>query len=330
MSVRVFWDAPAGAQPGDVYDVYRKLGSLCPVAGSAMTLLAAGVTDLFYVDATVVAGSTYSYRVKARRGFGASGFSRCASIGNVSLGSLFFRGDLGDSYVKFDTGYSPGGSNRASFSLWVNVEAIGGGLVLFGANDFPAVSPGHAFLGIDFQDPGPAPNRAIALVSAGVSFETQFSYPLPDNTLPSGWHMYTVTYDDPSGETKLYYDAVLKATRNFTANTGGNLDTSTGGGWQTVLSAPSGPFKGHIGQMLVYDRGRVLTQAEITRLFGSGSGLYMYPGDPLYPDSGFNMDEGSGSIITDFVGGSIKGTLAGAHPPTWDPGFIVPTEVTSA
>jgi hypothetical protein len=280
MSLRAFWPAPAGARPGDTYDVYRGDGD-CP--GTGVSLLAAGVSDLFYVDTTSAAAAQHAYKVKARRGFGSSAFSPCASAR-----------EAGWALSANDNGYAAtpavkpiaGSSSGVAYVVWANVTnavVAGSGTTYFG----------NGSLSLTFSDGGATPRIGVSLHTGGGTFGIGYRGPggVGDPVL-SGWHCFIATYDNST--LKLYMDGVLLDTVSASGDASSTLITDhicLG----IVNFGGAHSYNGIIDDTKFYTR--PLTSPEIA---AASAGQYA----PFSSCSHWwPFDEGSGSTAHDAIGG---------------------------
>lgn len=177
--------------------------------------------------------------------------------------------------------------------------AIGQAINLDGINDFVDIVPGAAdittgtltlsawiyatstagangqrIIALPYNESGGVENYTLMVQSNTIALWIN-SLPTPTNdsvtaafTTPNSWHHIVGTYNKPV--MTIYIDGVQKAQKNHSV--GGNLPTHGSGNLQIGRFGPTWGqyFGGAIDDVRIYNR--VLSQAEITRLYQQGAG----------------------------------------------------------
>ena len=139
----------------------------------------------------------------------------------------------------------------------------------------------------------------------------------PAGFMPNHWYFVAVSHDYGTGESKLYLDGMVVASKISTVTPiTGHQAPITLGRWTDRKNTSYNQFHGALDEVAI--SGRVLTDAEVVTDYGNGIGRYW---TGVEPDLivGFHFDESAGSLAQDFAGRKHDGTLEGA---TWQPGIV--------
>ena len=168
------------------------------------------------------------------------------------------------------TNFMPPNSNQSrTISLWFNADDAsmpndGYSIVSYGADSGNCSQAGGRFeLGMFYNTSASAKCLRLDGVCTATYADTAYG---------SGWHNFTVTYDNSFGNfisnSKIFIDGVLITTSNYNASTIINTLNLTN---FTIGKSPSSPtqrfFKGSIDDIGVWNR--ALTQEEITNLYNA-------------------------------------------------------------
>jgi Concanavalin A-like lectin/glucanases superfamily len=144
---------------------------------------------------------------------------------------------------------------------------------------------------------------------------------LPSSGVVAGkWYFVAVTHDYGTGASMLYLDGVVIADKISTVTpiTGYTLPVSIGR-WTDRSSNSYNQFHGAIDEVVF--SGRAFSGAEVMADYGDGHGRYRTADEPDLI-AGYHLDEGSGTVASDFGVGMHAGALeAGAG---WQSGIVCP------
>jgi hypothetical protein len=183
--------------------------------------------------------------------------------------------------------------DNSDFSVSIWVKKTTSGLEYVISNSSATSKAGFDIiinsLNVNFQRRTRTKQAATGYISIGFSYNT--------------WHHLVGTYNDTTGDLKLYLDGVLKNTSATTSDVNtASVDLRIG------CSTVNGLFfQGGIDEVSLFNS--ELSASDVTSIYNSG-----VPNDisSLSPLSWWRFEEGSGTTATDSGTGGNNGTISGA------------------
>ncbi len=236
-------------------------------------------------------------------------------VGFAATGETGLQFDGVDDYVLIPNSASLQDVTNQSFSLtaWVNPRSAPATDCVVNNSTCVAAAvarPGwHTYIGSVFG------GRFLAGIhtSSHVSVEL-ISTPV----VPGGWHHLSLTVDDQAKQMSVYVDGapVAGSPRSYA----GTLYDHGAAPYYIGAASPfttewRWPFNGAIGEVRIY--GRALQAQEVAAQYASGRGVVGGPESGLV--GGWHLDEGAGTVASDYSGHGNVGSLNG---PIWISGVV--------
>jgi hypothetical protein len=131
------------------------------------------------------------------------------------------------------------------------------------------------------------------------------------------WYFVAVSHDYASGQSRLYLDGTLVASKVATVAAVTRTLPVTIGRWFDRANYEYNELDGAIDELHVFDH--ALTDEEVSVEYGGGAGSYATSVGGLV--AGYHFDEGGGTTASPITG-SVVGDLEKSA--TWQPGFVCP------
>lgn len=212
-----------------------------------------------------------------------------------------------DDYVNMGNVLDFERTDTRSFAFWINVAAAPSAHNIFASK----IGDASAYRGFDIGVRGDVAGDPLEFELRGSADSNWLTIRATPPAWDGNWHHVVMTYSGnsaPSG-VKIYFDGTLLSNTtdaDTLASSIGNTGSFVLGAFdETLLSAD---FTGSLDEFRIYNR--VLTQAEVTALYNSGSVRVNAPNNNGLVGY-WSMEDATGTQATDFSGQGNTGTLNG-------------------